>query len=81
MDMLSRHSKALNIENRIPDDWMKSMIISMPKKSNSTALDNQRGIAKACSSAKFFNKVLLRRLKPIIDPQLSQCQIGFCAGR
>ena len=80
-DMLNRHSKALNIENTIPDDWRKSVIVSMPKKGNSTALDNQRGIAKTCSSAKLFNKVLLSRLKPIIDPQLSQCQSGFRAGR
>ena len=28
-----------------------------------------------------FNKVLLNRLKSIIDPQLSQCQTGFRAGR
>ena len=79
--MLNRHSKALNIDNAIPDDWRKSVIISMPKKGNSTALDNQRGIAKTCSNAKLFNKVLLSRLKPIIDLQLSQCQGGFCAGR
>ena len=80
-DMLNRHSKALSNENTIPDDWRKSVIVSMPKKGNSTALDNQRGIAKTCSSAKLFNKVLLSRLKPIIDPQLSQCQSGFRAGR
>ena len=80
-DMLNRHSKALNNENTIPDDWRKSVIVSKPKKGNSTALDNQRGIAKTCSSAKLFNKVLLSRLKPIIDPQLSQCQSGFRAGR
>ena len=80
-DMLNRHSKALNIENTIPDDWRKSVIVSMPKKGNSTALDNHRGIAKTCSSAKLFNKVLLSRLKPIIDPQLSQCQSDFRAGR
>ena len=53
----------------------------MPKKGNSTALDNQRGIAQTCSSAKLFNEVLLSRLKPIIDPQLSQYQSGFRAGR
>ena len=80
-DMLNRHSKALNIENPIPDDWMKNVNVYMPKKGNSTALDNQRGIAKTSSSAKLFNKVLLSRLKPIIDPQLSQCQRGFRAGR
>ena len=80
-NMLNCHSKALNIENTIPDDWRKSVIVSVLKKGNLTALDNQREIAKTCSSAKFFNKVLLSRLKPIIDPQLSQCQSGFCAGR
>ena len=80
-DMLNGHSKALNIENTIPDDWMKSVIASMPKKGNSTALDNQRGIAKTCSSAKLFKKVLLSRLQPIIDLQLSQCECGFHACR
>ena len=80
-DMLNRHSKALNIENMIPDDWRKSVIASIPKKGNSTALDNQRGITKTCSGAKLFNKVLLNLLKPIIDRQLSQCHCGFRAWR
>ena len=57
------------------------MIVSIPKKGNSTALDNQRGITKTCISAKLFKKVLLSRLKQIIDPQLSQCQSGSHAGR
>ena len=70
MDMLNLHSKALNIENTIPDDWRKSMIVSMPMKGNSTALDNQRGIAKTCSSAKLFNSVLLSRLKPTNNSKL-----------
>ena len=57
------------------------MIVFMPKKDDSTALDDQRGIAKTCSSVGLFNNVLLSRLKPTIDPQLSQCQGGFRAGR
>ena len=79
--MLIRHSKGLNIENTIPDDWRTCVIASMPKNGNSNALNNQRGIEKTCSSAKLFNKVLLSRLKPVIDPLLSQCQSGFRAGR
>ena len=80
MDMLNRHSRSLSIESTIPDDWRKSVIGSIPKKSNSTALDNQRRIGKTYSGPKLFNKVL-SRLKPIIDPQLSQCQSGFRADR
>ena len=79
-DMLNRHSKALNIENTVLDDWMKSVIVSIPKKGNSTAFDNQRGIAKTYLSAKLFNEVLLSRLKPKIYTQLSQCQSGLRAG-
>ena len=80
-DMLNCLSKALSFGNTIPDDLRKSVIVSIPRKGNSTALDNQRGIAKTCSHARLFNKVLLSHLKPIIDPRLSQCQSGFCAGR
>ena len=57
------------------------MIVSIPKKGNSTALDNQRGIAKTCSSAILFNKVLLSRLKPRIYLQLTQFQSSFHPGR
>ena len=57
------------------------MIVSIQKKGNSTAHDVLRGITKTCSGAKLFNKVILSRLKPIIDPQLSQCQSGFLSGR
>ena len=34
MDLLNHHSKALNIENTIPDDWRKSVIVPMPMKGN-----------------------------------------------
>ena len=79
-DTLICHSKALNSENSIPDDWKKFVFVLIPKKGNSTALNNQPGIARTCSSAKLFNNVV-NRLKAIIDPHLSQCQCCFCAGR
>ena len=44
-DMLNSHTKALNIENMIPDNLMNSVIALIRNKGNSTALDNQRGFA------------------------------------
>ena len=61
------------------DDWRRSMIVSIEKKGYSTAFDDQRGIAKTCSSAKLLNKILINRLKPIIDQLLIQCHCGFRA--
>ena len=61
--------------------WKQSSIDSIPKRGNSTNLDNQRGISKSCASAKLFNKLLLNRIKPIIEHQLLQCQSGFRSGR
>ena len=80
-EMLNSQSKALNFDNTIPEDLRKSVVVSIPRMGNSPTLDNQRGIAETCSSAKFFDKVLINRPKPIIDPQLNRCKCGFRAGK
>ena len=58
-----------------------SIIVSIPKKGNSSSLENQRGIAKSCAFAKLTNKLLLARIRDIIEPQLLGVQSGFRAGR
>ena len=68
-------------DNSVPSAWRNSLIVSIPKKGNSTALDNQRGISLMCTSAKLLNKVLLNRLLPVINPELLNLQSGFRPGR
>ena len=43
-------------------------------------LVNQHGIAKSCAFAKLTDKLLLARIRDIIEPQLLGIQSGFCAG-
>ena len=50
-------------------------------KGNSSSLENQRSIAKSCAFAKQTNKLLLARIRDIIEPQLLGVQSGFRAGR
>lgn len=64
-----------------PPQWLRSKIISIPKKGTSTALDNQRGISLMCIPAKITNRVLLNRLLPHIIHRLSPLQCGFLPGR
>ena len=55
--------------------------MSIQKKCNSSSLENQRGVAKSCAFAKLTNKLLLARIRDIIEPQLLGVQSGFRAGR
>ena len=80
LNFFSSHSILSNNDNTVPDKWKHSIIVSIPKKSNSSSLENQRGIAKSCAFAKLTNKLLLACIRDIIEPQLLGVQSGFCAG-
>ena len=58
----------------------KSIIVSIQKKGNSSSPENKRGIAKSCAFTKPTNKLLLARIRNIIEPQLLGVQSGFRAG-
>ena len=63
--------------SRPPKEFDTSIIIAIPKKGNSTALSNQRGIALMSSSAKLFNRILLQRLRVRMEDILLSLQAGF----
>ena len=81
LNVLNSYSILSNNDNTVPDKWKHSIIVSIPKKGNSSSLENQRGIAKSSAFAKLTNKLLLARIRDIIEPQLLGDQSGFCAGR
>ena len=81
LNVLSSHSILSNNDNIVPDKWKDSIIVSIPKKGNSSSLENQRGTAKSSAFAKLTNKLLLARIRDIIEPQLLGVQSGFRSGR
>ena len=81
LNVLSSHSILSNNNNTLPDIWKHSIIVSIPKKGNSSSLENQRGIAKSCAFVKLANKLLLARIRDILEPQLLEVQSGLRAGR
>ena len=64
-----------------PTSWRKSQIIPVPKKGNLSLVTNYRGISLIPIAAKIFNKLLLNRIVPHIDPLLRNNQNGFRSGR
>ena len=56
-------------------------IIPVSKSGHPTVTDNYRGISLTCIVAKMFNRMMLNRLRPAIDPLLRNNQDGFREGR
>jgi exonuclease III len=66
---------------KAPAEWRVATIIPIPKKPNARSLDQHRGISLMNLSAKLFNRVLLDRVRPHVDPLLRPEQNGFRKGR
>ena len=64
-----------------PDLWNISNIIPIPKSGNLTITDNYRRISLASIIAKTYNRMLLNRIRPILDPLLRNNQNGFRRGK
>jgi len=60
-----------------PEQWSLSNIIPIPKKGNLSNVDNYRGISLTCITAKLFNRMILNRIRSVIDPKLRVNQNGF----
>ena len=82
LNVLSSQSIHSDDDNTVPDKWKHCIIlVSIPRKGNSSSLENQRVIAKSCAFAKLTNKLLLAHTHDIIEPQFLGVQCGLRAGR
>ena len=68
-------------ENKCPSSWCCSQIIPIPKKGDLSLPTNYRGISLMPIAAKLYNKLILNRLIPAIEPILRNNQNGFRKGR
>ena len=64
-----------------PKQWVTNVIIPLPKKGDLSLMTNYRGISLMSIAAKVYNKILLNRIRPHLDPLLRKNQAGFRPGR
>ena len=64
-----------------PIEWTTAHIVAIPKKPGTTRKEEHRGISLMSCAAKLFNRVLLARLQPVLDPFLRYEQNGFRPAR
>ena len=79
-ELLKYCNEAL-IDGNIPEEWTTASIIPLPKKGDLRNPSNYRGISLTSIAGKVFNKLLLNRIYPFIDPLLRPNQNGFRRGR
>lgn len=64
-----------------PRQWITNVIIPLPKKGDLSLMTDYRGISLMSIAAKVYNKILLNRIRPHVDPILRKNQAGFRPGR
>ena len=65
----------------IPHEWLKGLIVKLPKKGNLKECTNWRGIALLVIASKLLGKILIERLKSGADKRPRAEQAGFRQGR
>ena len=65
----------------IPEKWKTLIIVTVPKKGDLSKPDNYRGISLICIIAKIYNRLILNRIRGVIDLKLRINQNGFRSSR
>ena len=73
-------NKAL-MENDKPELWSLMNIVPVPKSGDLSNTNNYRGISLTCIIAKIYNKMILNRIRSVIDVKLRINENGFRSKR
>ena len=81
IDQLHHICNDIWMKATIPDDWTKSIILTMPKKGDITKCENYRTISLINHSSKILLEIIRIRMKPYVEAILEEEQAGFRPGR
>ena len=65
----------------VPREWQTGVVVPLFKKGDQRVCANYRGITLLSLPGKVYAKVLERRVRPIVEPQIQEEQCGFRPGR
>ena len=69
-------NKSYSTKN-LPQEWKTLIIVPVPKSGDLTKPDNYRGISLISLVMKLYNRMIMNRLRPVLDPLLRISQNGF----
>ncbi|KAK3569254.1 hypothetical protein QTP86_026594, partial [Hemibagrus guttatus] len=65
----------------VPLDWATRVVIPLFKKGDRRVCSNYRGITLLSLPGKVYSRVLERRVRPLVEPQIQEEQCGFRPSR
>ncbi|KAK5902677.1 hypothetical protein CesoFtcFv8_007911 [Champsocephalus esox] len=65
----------------VPKEWQTGVVVPLFKKGDQRVCANYRCITLLSPPGKVYSKVLERRVRPIVEPQIEEEQCGFRPGR
>ncbi|GFR73000.1 endonuclease-reverse transcriptase [Elysia marginata] len=81
IDIFHKLCKKIWIEEKWPDEWVKSVFVPIPKKGDLQQCSNYRTIALISHASKILLKIIMKRLEKKIEKEVSQTQAGFRRNR
>jgi len=81
IEWMTRLFNVAGREGRVPLDWQTGVVIPLFKKGDQRECSNYRGITLLSLPGKVYAKVLERRCREILEPQVQEEQCGFRPGR
>ena len=80
-EILLKFSNKSLIENQAPEQLSTLTLVPFPKAGDLWLTGNYRGIALSTLVSKLINRMLLNRIRPILEPLLRGNQAGFRPGK
>jgi hypothetical protein len=81
VELLHPLSKKIWETEMMPLDWRKGLLVTLPKKGDVTNCNNWRGITLLSIPSKVFTRIILNRIRDLIDTCLRTEQAGFRSNR
>jgi hypothetical protein len=64
-------------EEKVPVEWKEGLIIKIPKKGDTTNCNNWQGITLLSVPSKVLSRIILNRIKDVVELWLRKEQAGF----
>jgi hypothetical protein len=64
-------------EEKVPKEWKEGLIVRMPKKGDITNCNNWQGIILLSAPSKILSRIILNRMKDVVEVHLWKEQAGF----
>ena len=77
IDMVTKLLNSIYDSGVIPNDLLKSIFIALPKSSGATECEMHRTISLMSHCTKILLRVILRRMRKSLRPEISRAQFGF----